>query len=176
MAMAPSTDFFDVTGAVFLGANNTVETTPGSGAPELLVAAGAGDNTQIVGNTINRQTYGMPQSLLVVVSSYLNLADTETLSLAVEIQESADGSSWDTAVAIDAATVVKTASGAFTDGQTNTYKVYLGDRKQYFRINVTPNFSAGSTDTGTVHVSGVLAGAWDNNKLPAHTDSDETVG
>lgn len=170
--MAPSTDYFDPTGAVFLCANNTVEATAGSGAPELIVAAGAGDNTQIVGNSINRNSYGMPQSMLVVVSSYLNLADTETFSLAVEIQESADGSSWDTAEAIDAATVVKTASGAFTDGQTNTYKVYLGDRKQYFRVNVTPNFGASGTDTGTVHCSGILGGAHRAADLPAHTDND----
>lgn len=168
MAFAPSTDFFDVTGAVFAFSNNTVEATVASGAPELLVAAGAGDNTAITGNTINRDTYGMPQSCLLVVSSYMNLADTETLSLAVEIQGSADGSSWDTATAIQTATVVKTASGAYTDGFTTSYRVYLGNQKQYVRFNCTPNLSASGTDTGVVQGIAILAGAWDNNLLPAH--------
>lgn len=172
MASAPSTDLFAIVGVVPGGANNTVEATPGSGAPEVMVAAGAGDNTQIVGNTINRATYGWPQSALVSVQALLNLADTETLSLAVEIQESSDGSSWDTAEAIETATVVKTASGAFTDLHVETYKLYLGDRKQYFRVNVTPNLSASGTDTASLHYTVALAGAIDNSKLPSPQATD----
>lgn len=173
MSYAPSTDYFDPTMGVFAFSNNTVEGTAGSGAPELIVAAGAGDNTAITGNTINRQSFGMPQSCLLAVSYYVNLADTETLSLAVEIQESSDGSSWDTAEAIQAATVVKTASGAFTDGEVKTYKVYLGDRKQYIRFNCTPNFSASGTDTGVVQGVAILGGAFDASQLTAHQANDE---
>lgn len=174
MAYAPSTDMFDVVGAVFAFSNNTVEGTVGSGAPELIVAAGAGDNTAITGNTINRQTYGMPQSCLLAVSYYANIADGETLSLAVEIQESADGTTWDTAEAIQASTAVQSPSGsAFTDGAVKTYKVYLGDRKQYVRFNCTPNFSASGTDTGVVQGVAVLGGAWNNAALPAHQANDE---
>jgi len=173
MANAPSTDLFAIVGVVPACANNTVESTPGSGAPELLVAAGAGDATKIVGNSINRLTYGMPDSALLAVQAYLNLADTETFSLAVEIQESADGSNWDTAEVIQASTVVKTAAGAFTDLHAESYKVYLGDRKQYVRFNVTPDFSASSTDTGTLHAVCCLAGGFDLSKLSAHQADDE---
>lgn len=174
MSSAPSTDYFDPTGVVFAFSNNTVEATPGSGAPELMVAAGAGDNTAITGNTINRDSYGMPASGLLVVTSYVNLAEDETLSLAVSVQESADGSSWDTAEVIDAATVVKTATGgAFTDGFAVSYKVKLSDRKQYIRFNCTPNYSASGTDTGVTQGVLVMGGAWDSARLPAHTDDDE---
>jgi hypothetical protein len=172
MAQAPSTDLFAITGGVFGNSNNTSEATPGTGAPELMVAAGAGDATKVVGNAINRYSYGMPQSALAVVTSFLNLADTETYSLAVEIQESADGSTWDTAEVIQASTVVKTASGAFTDGHVECYPIYLGDRKQYFRINVTPDFSASGTDTGTMQTAVILGGAWKNSALPAPQASD----
>lgn len=175
MATAPSTDLFAIVGAVPGGANNTVEATVASGAPELLVAGGAGDNTKIIGNTINRQTYGMPQSALVVVSAYLNLAENETASYALEFQESANGSSWDTAVAVQAATVVKTATGgAFTDNHVETYKVNLAGRKQYIRFNLTPDLSASNTDTGTFHYVVLLGGAHDNSLLPSHQTSYES--
>lgn len=173
MPSVPSTDVFAVVGVVPALANNTVEATPGSGAPELLVAAGAGDATKIVGNTIDRNSYGMPDSAMLAVQAYLNLADTETFSLAVEIQESDDASTWDTAEAIQASTVVKTADGAFTDLHTESYKVYLGDRKRYVRFNVTPDFSASSTDTGTLHAVCCLAGGNDLSKLPGHQANDE---
>lgn len=172
MATVVPTDIGGSLRSVFLGSNNTVEATAGSGAPELLVAAGAGDNTKIVGNSIDRFSYGMPQSMLVSVTAYMNLADTETLSYAVEIQESSDNSTWDTAEAIQAATVVKTASGAYTDGFTVDYKVYLGDRKRYFRVNVTPNLSASGTDTGVVQVVGILGGAQDNASLVSTQATD----
>lgn len=156
------------TGAVFLCASNATQATPAAGAPKVVIAASGDDNVKIIGNTVNRATYGMPESCLVVVNSYYSLANLETLSLAVEIQESADNSTWDTAVAIQAATVVKTASGATADGQTNSYTVKLSGRKQYFRINVTPNLSAAATDTCSVTASGVLFSGWDASKLPAH--------
>lgn len=176
MATRPSTDFFTDTCAVFAFANNATETTPGSGAPEVLTAAGAGDNTAITGNTINRDTFGMPQSALLVVSAYLNLADTKGLELALEIQESSDGSTWDTAEALLANTEVKTASGAFTDGVVYTIPVYLGDRKQYIRFNCTPDLTNTSTDVATVHGTVILAGSHNPAKLTAHVDTDTFYG
>ena len=170
--MALMTDYFASVGIVPGGSNNTVEATPGTGAPEILTAAGAGDNTEVIGNTINRQTYGMPQSALVCLQAFVNLADTETLSLAVEVQESSDGSTWDAAEVIEAATIVKTADGAFTDLHTESYVINLGDRKQYFRVNVTPDLSAASTDVAVVQWSVVLGGAWDPQLLPAHQAAD----
>lgn len=177
MATRPSTDFFADCGAVFAFSNNTVEGTPASGAPELIVAGAAGDATAITGNTINRQTYNMPQSCLLAVTYYANIADGETLSLAVEIQESSDGTTWDTAEAIQASTAVESPSGsAFTDGDVKTYRVYLGDRKQYIRFNCTPDFSASATDTGVVQGIALLAGSWDPSGLPAHQEDDSFYG
>lgn len=161
-------DTFAPTGAVFLGASNATPGTPGAGAPRINIAAGVGDAAAVTGNTINRNTYGMPESLLVVATSYYSLADTETMSLAVEIQESTDGTTWVAAEALQAATVVVTASGATAQGQTNTYTVKLTGRRQYFRINHTPNLSAAGVDTSYVTLSGVLAGGWNTSLLPAH--------
>lgn len=156
------------TGAVFLFASNATPGTVNSGAPQIITAAGGTDNVQLVGNTVDRNSYGMPESCLVVVNSYYSLANTETLSLAVEIQESANGSSWDTAVAIQAATTVVTASGATVTGHTNTYTLKLAGRQRYFRINCTPNLSAGGVDTASVTGSAVLFSGWNASLLPAH--------
>jgi len=172
MATSPQTDFFALTGAVPCLANNATEATVASGAPEVLTAGGAGDGVKIVGNTVDRFAQGWPQSALLVVQSYLNLADTETLSLAVEIQESADGSTWDTAEAIAASTVVKTADGAFTDIHVESYTIHLGDRKRYIRLNVTPTLSAANTDVATVHGVLVLGGCSQPGKLTAHEAED----
>lgn len=173
MAIVPARDAGAMSGLVFAFANNATEGTVATGSPELLTAGGNGDNAKIVGNTINRQTYGMPASCVVNVSAYFNLADTETLSLALEIQESSDGSSWDTAVAIEAATVVYTSSGGETEGVVRSYKIKLSDRKQYVRFNCTPNLSASSTDICTVHGTVSLYGPWNNSLLPDHGDDDE---
>lgn len=166
--MTLAKDAAAATGAVFLGASNATPATPGAGAPRINIAGGVGDATAVTGNTINRDTYGMPESLLVTATTYYSLADTETLTLAVEIQESTDGTTWVAAEAIQAATIIVTASGAVTQGRTDTYTVKLTGRRQYFRINHTPNHSAAGADTSFVTLNGVLFGGWNTSLLPAH--------
>lgn len=156
------------TGAVFLCASNATPGTVDSGVPQVVTAAGGTDNVNTIGNTVNRATYSMPESAVVVLTSYFSLAATETLSFAVAIQESANGTSWDTAVAIQAATVVRTAVGATVTGQTNTYTLQLAGRQQYFRINVTPNLSAAGVDTCLFTAAAVLFSGWNASTLPAH--------
>lgn len=160
-------------GSVFALASNATPGTAGTGAPKVIVAASADDDTKIIGETINRMTYGMPVAGVLEISTYYSLADTETLSLAVEIQESADGSAWDTAVALQAETVLVTASGATVGGTKHSTKLFLGDRKQYIRFNVTPDLSAGATDTASLSANLLMFGAWSSKLLPAHDANDE---
>ena len=173
MAISPVKDGGANVGAVFAFSTNATPGTASSGAAQIITAAGGDDGVKIIGETINRDTFGMPASALLQTACYYNLADTETLSLAVEIQESADGSSWDTAEVLQAATVFVTASGATTAGDVHTTRVGLTGRKQYVRFNCTPDLSASGTDTAVVTGTVAMFGAWDNALLGASDASDE---
>lgn len=127
------------------------------------VAAGAGDATKVTGATINRATYNYPGSAKLCISYLTSLTAAKTLSFAVEYEESSDGSSWDTAVAIEAATVVATGALTASVGQRE-YDLDLSARKQYVRYNVTPDLSHTSTDTVVFAANAILGGA---RSLPA---------
>jgi hypothetical protein len=118
-------------------------------------AAGTGDNTAVTGATINRAGF---ESLLFALAWRVSLTAAKTLTIAAEYQESADGSSWDTAVALESATVV--ATGALTaDVGQRQYKLNLAGKKQYIRFNFTPNLSHTSTDTVDIGAIAILGGA-----------------
>jgi hypothetical protein len=119
------------------------------------VAAGAGDNTKVTGQSNDRQG---KWSGKLVISYKTTLAATKTLSFAIEHQDSADNSSWDTAVVDLAATVEKT--GALTDDYgTVVLDVNLSGRKRYTRYNITPDLSNTATDTVDWAAVLVLGGA-----------------
>lgn len=112
-----------------------------------ITAAGTGDNTKVNGATLDTLGY---LDAVVVLNWKTTLASSETLSFALELQESDDGSTWDTAEVVQALTAVETGA------QTASYgsKEYLVDlqgrdkaRKRYIRFNVTPDLSASGTDT-----------------------------
>lgn len=135
----------------------TVPCGTGSG-----VAAGTGDNTAITGAAINRLGYSSVQFAIVAKAV---LAATKTLSIAAAYQESADGSSWDTAVTLQAATVALTGGdGGTTEMGVVKFDLSLANKKQYIRFNFTPDLSATGTDTFQVGAVAVLGGA---DKLPA---------
>lgn len=121
-------------------------------------AAGAGDNTEITGATINRADHGYPQSAKVVVSYKTTLSASETLKFGLKYQTSSDGSSWDTAVVVQAATTDKTGAATNFVGEVE-YDVDLSGLKQYVRFNLTPDLSASGTDTMVVSYVAMLGGA-----------------
>lgn len=124
------------------------------------VAAGTGDATKVTGATVDRLGYG---SAKLVVAYKTSLTAAKTLSFAVEYEESDDGSSWSSAVAIQASTVAET--GALTDEVDElTFDLDLAARKRYVRYNVTPDLSHTSTDTVVFAATVVLGGA---RSLPA---------
>jgi hypothetical protein len=125
-----------------------------------ITAGGTGDNTALTGASIDRRGYG---SANFVIAYKTTLAASETLSFAAEYQESSDGSNWDTATALQAATVAKT--GAVTAGHgVVEFDVNLEGKKRYIRFNFTPNLSASGTDTAVVYGTAILGGA---DVLPA---------
>ena len=124
------------------------------------VAAGTGDATAVTGATIDRLGYGSGKA---VVSWRTTLAATKTLSLAVEYQDSADGTTWNTAVALQASTVMKT--GAATDSVDEVeFSIDFAGLQRYIRINFTPDLSNTATDTVDIGAVLVLGGA---ETLPA---------
>lgn len=127
-----------------------------------LTAGGGGDNAKITGLTIDRLQSGKldpAKSVKLCVNTRAVLAQAATLSLAVEVQQSADGSTWDTAVVVEAATVKSTGgTGGSTESVVAEYGLNLLGFKRYLRFNVTPDLSAGATDTATVNAVAVLAG------------------
>ena len=131
------------TKGVYGSATNT------TGAPILVVAGGAGDGVANVGKTIDRNASGNAESAKVQIAGLFSLADTETVSIAAEIQESDDDSTWDTAEALQASTVAATGeTGGTNENFCVNLSVALKARKRYVRINFTPDCSAGSLDTG----------------------------
>jgi len=142
MAVHPTTDFGNHGSPVYGGATNT------TGAPLTITAAGTGDNTAVTGATVDRHTYDNPMSVLVQVLHLAALQATETLDLAVELQESSDGSTWDTAEALQASATVATGdTGGTNESGVTHFNVNLRNRKRYFRVNFTPDLSASGTDT-----------------------------
>lgn len=127
-----------------------------------IVAAGTGDNTEVIGQTINRQGF---QSGALQIPFKAVLAGAQTLSVLVKRQQSADGSAWDTAETVVENAVV--ATGAGTVRGVVELDQDLTALKQYVRYNVTPDLSAGATDTAVLGLVFVAGGAHGNKSIPA---------
>lgn len=120
--------------------------------------AGAGtDNSEQTGASIDRTGY---LSGTAAIAWTATLASGATLSLTVKEQESADGSTWDTATTVHAAAVVATGeSGGSTETGITRVKVNLSGKKKYVRYNVTSDLSAANTDTSVYGALMILGGA-----------------
>jgi hypothetical protein len=121
-----------------------------------LTAAGTGDNTAVTGATIDRRGYG---SAHLVIQYKTTLTDTKTLAFAVEYQESDDGSTWDTATALQASTVALTGSSSTNALGKVEFDVDLSLKKRYIRFNYTPDLNNSGTDTAVTSATCVLGGA-----------------
>lgn len=125
-------------------------------------AGGTGDATAVTGATIDRDNY---LSGVLSIAYKATLAADKTLTLAVERQESSDGTNWDTAVAIQAATLADTGGGG---GTTETgvvkFNLNMSGYKRYVRFNFTPELNAANTDVAVISAQFVLGGAY---KVPA---------
>ena len=126
-----------------------------SSNPTVITAAGTGDATAVTGQSIDRLDY---DSAVLVIGWVAALADTKSLKLAVEYQESSDNSSWDTAVALQASAAVATSSGGTVEKGVTVFDLPLKARKRYIRFNFTPDLTASGTDTASLMAIAFLGG------------------
>lgn len=140
---------------------------------QAFTAAGAGDNLAITGTGVDREgmsTGSLALSLDVEVAYDVTLASGATLSLTMNVQDSADNSTF-ADFATEVATVVATgpSGGARVQGiarlvvpsankPTGTPGMGLSGARRYIRLVLTPDLSAGGTDTGVVQAIGVFSG------------------
>lgn len=138
-----------------------------SGAPSLITAAGGLDALKVTGATVDRRAsagIGIAHSAFICTGFLAALDTAETLSLAHEYQDSADDSTWNTAVVIEASTVKATAASAGNERGVDEHKLALTALLRYVRINVTPDLSRGGTDTA-LFFTVVVLGGW--TQVPA---------
>lgn len=126
-----------------------------------LTAAGTGDNTEITGPAIDCFGYS---SLILSIGWLTSLTADKTLSILVKYQSSQDNSNWDTAVTLQASTVVSTGAKTAEGAIQTTLALALADKKRYIKFLVTPDLSHSGTDTATVYGTAILGGA---ETLPA---------
>lgn len=115
-----------------------------------LVAAGAGDATKVTGVSIDRAAPGgkIYGSCVIAIAAEAVLAAGKTLAFALEYQTSDDGSSYDTAVVLQASTVLLTDSGSGSTLQgILEFDLDLTGLKRFVRFNPTPDLNATGTDT-----------------------------
>lgn len=148
-------------GAFLTGA--VVGSSEASNVPSVITAAGTGDAAKVTGETIDLVNAG--DSGVLCVTGMASLTAAKTLSIAAELQESADGSNWDTAEVVYAATVVASATGENHFAKVTS--ISLAARKRYIRFNLTPDLSHSGTDTADY--SAVFLKA--DNNLPASSSN-----
>lgn len=129
-----------------------------------VTAGGAGDNTAVTGQIIDRHANGNPLSLAVAILFQAVLAAAATLTLKTVIVEHGDNSALSDAatfVTLETGTgsVVATGGGGgTTERGQKQYAVDLGGAKRYIRLKYTPDLSAGATDTAQVAAVAICGG------------------
>jgi len=133
-----------------------------SGAPSLITAAAGLDNVEVDGQTLDRYiaaSVAMADSSVITVAYLAALTATETLSLRIRYQDSANGSSWNTAVELTAAAVVATgAGGGSNERGALEASLNLRGLERYVRFSITADLSASGTDTCTYHAVAAFGG------------------
>lgn len=148
MIILPSTDLEKGVNAVLAG-----YAQDSSADPLITVAGATEDNVKVTGETIDRMGY---DSAVFVLTGSTVLTAAKTCSVAVEYQDSADGSTWNTAVALQASTVL--ATGAGTKDLLLELALNLRPLLRYVRFNVTLDLSNTSTDTAEWTAAAILGG------------------
>lgn len=142
---------------------SVVGSSEAANAPSLITAAGTGDAVKVTGETIDLVNHG--DSGLLVVTGMASITATKALTMAAELQESSDGSSWDTAEVVYAATTVASATGENHFAKASA--ITLKGRKRYIRFNLTPDLTAAGTDTAVYSAAFVTS----DHVLPASTSA-----
>lgn len=134
-------------------------------ATAAITAAGAGDNTEITGDTINVQTLAeRPSSVSFEIPVTATLAATETCIVTGLIEKSVDGSTWVTLVASATLLTLTGASGGSTEkGVARIGADIIQSDCNYIRFKATPDLSRSGTDTMQVGAAVAIFGGLHSN-------------
>lgn len=128
---------------------------------------GAGDAATVTGATIDRMGFGLsslPMSLALGVVYEGALATGKTLSVAYQVQDSADGTTWaDYATSAPAIVATGSTASSAIAGQLEA-AIDLSSARRYVRANFVPDLSATQTDTASFRAVGFFAGF---DRIPA---------
>lgn len=126
-----------------------------------LVAGGAGDNTEIVGPAINIGALAdRPASVCVEIVGRAVLAAAATLTIAAELEYSADGSTGWTDL-VGSATVLTLTGGSGGTTELGVGRIgadLIQENVNFIRVRATPNLSAANTDTAEIAAVAVFGG------------------
>lgn len=127
-----------------------------------VTAAGAGDATEVNGAWQSRKgTKGIAMSAKLVISYTTTLAQGATLSFAGNFQD-ADTVGGSGAADFGDAVAEKIVATGGTGGSTVTgtveIDINLSPAREFVRAQMTPNLSAGATDTAAWHMDYVFFG------------------
>lgn len=128
-----------------------------------LVAGGAGDNTEVVGIALDRQSYAYPLSALFIIIGRATLAAAATLTLKTVVIETSDSSTFASGnvtllAPADAALLTDGGGGGVSSGQVS-FSVDLASAKRYVRLRHTPDLSAANTDIAETAVECIFGGS-----------------
>lgn len=126
-------------------------------ATAAITAAATGDDTEIVGDTIDLTTLAArPSSVLFVVPVRATLAATKTCIVTGLIEKSADGTNWSDLVASATLLTLLGGEGGTTEkGVAEIGGDLINSDCRYIRYKATPDLNASGTDT--MQVGGAVA-------------------
>jgi hypothetical protein len=133
-------------------------------ATAAITAAGAGDNTEITGDSINLSSLASrPSSVVVEIPVTATLAATETCIVVGELEKSVDGSTWSDLVASATLLTLTGASGGSTEkGVARIGADLIQSDANYIRFKATPDLSRAGTDTMQVGAAVAVFGGLQN--------------
>lgn len=126
-----------------------------------IVAGGAGDNTEVDCAYVDRRAFA---SLKAVIAYTATLQAGETLKIAANLQDDADGVGMGTDFgdALASTTIATGPSGGGTRTGVIELDFDLSGANRYTRLQFTPNLSASGTDVAELSAVYILAGATDD--------------
>jgi len=116
-----------------------------------VTAGGSGDAVEVSGPWIDRDGF---ESCSVVVSGQATLADADTLSLGMNLQDATDSAGAGVAdlagTTIASAVIATGGTGGSTEDVAWKNDFILAGANQFVRAQITPDLSAGATDVATL--------------------------
>jgi hypothetical protein len=128
-----------------IGDNNAVAHATDNAS---LTAGGTGDDTEVVGQIIDRAAYGYAQSVLIAIPCKAVLTANKALNIAWHLEHGNASNLSDATdyVNVGAAAVLSSVAGGTVRGVFGN-DVDLGGASRYIRLKFTPDLTASSTDT-----------------------------